>query len=67
MKTFNEQEIADYLSEKMKSWFFVNGMIKREFKFENFSDAFSFMTSSPLRQKKWIIIRIGVMCITWYG
>jgi len=52
MKTFNNQEIAKYLSGNLKGWVLENGMIKRDFKFENFVTAFSFMTSVALEAEK---------------
>lgn len=52
MKAFNNREIAEYLLENLKGWVFENGMIKRIFKFENFVDAFSFMTSVALEAEK---------------
>ncbi len=52
MKTFNNQETTKYLSENLKGWIFESGMIKRDFKFENFVTAFSFMTSVALEAEK---------------
>jgi len=47
-----ETEIKAHLSEKFKSWTFDNGAIKRELKFKNFVDAFSFMTAIALEAEK---------------
>ena len=52
MKAFNNQEIEKYLSESLKGWIFENGMIKRDFKFENFVAAFSFITSVAMEAEK---------------
>ena len=52
MKTFNNQEIAEKLAKNLKGWDFEKGMIKRDFKFENFVDAFSFMASVALQAEK---------------
>ncbi len=52
MKTFNNQEIAKYLAENLKNWVFEEDMIKRDFKFENFVEAFSFITSVALEAEK---------------
>lgn len=52
MKTFNNQEIVKHISENLKSWVLEKGMIKRDFKFENFIAAFSFMTSIALEAEK---------------
>lgn len=52
MKTFNNEEIAEYLSKNLKSWVFEKGTIKRDFKFENFVGAFSFMTAIALQAEK---------------
>jgi 4a-hydroxytetrahydrobiopterin dehydratase len=45
-------EISSHLSENLKNWTFDNGTIKREFKFKNFVDAFSFMTAIALESEK---------------
>lgn len=52
MNAFNNQEIAKYLSKNLSGWVFENGMIKRDFKFENFVAAFSFMTSIAMEAEK---------------
>ena len=52
MKAFSNQEIAKYLSENLKNWVFEKEVIKRDFKFENFVNAFSFMTSVAMEAEK---------------
>lgn len=52
MKTFTEREITDYLSQQLKDWKFEGNAIKRELKFKNFVDAFSFMTAIALEAEK---------------
>jgi 4a-hydroxytetrahydrobiopterin dehydratase len=47
-----ETEINAQLSEILKNWTFDNGAIKRELKFKNFVDAFSFMTAIALEAEK---------------
>jgi 4a-hydroxytetrahydrobiopterin dehydratase len=52
MKIFAEQETWEYLSKNLKSWTFEKGVIKREFEFKNFVEAFSFMTAIALEAEK---------------
>ncbi len=47
-----ETEIIAHLSEKLKNWTFNNGAIKKELKFKNFVDAFSFMTAIAMEAEK---------------
>lgn len=52
MKIFAEQETWEYLSKNLKNWSFEKGVIKREFEFKNFVEAFSFMTAIALEAEK---------------
>jgi len=52
MKIFAEQETWEYLSKNLKNWTFEKGVIKREFEFKNFVEAFSFMTAIALEAEK---------------
>lgn len=52
MKTFSELEISQHLSKNLKSWVFEKGVIKKDFKFKNFVEAFSFMTAIALEAEK---------------
>jgi 4a-hydroxytetrahydrobiopterin dehydratase len=52
MKTFSDHEISENLSRNLKDWAFEKGMIKRDFKFKNFVEAFSFMTAIALEAEK---------------
>ena len=44
MTSLLEQHQLDYFIEKNPSWIIDNKTIKKEFKFENFIEAFGFMT-----------------------
>ena len=50
--TITDTEIKAHLSKNLKSWTYANGAIKRELKFKNFVDAFSFMTAIALEAEK---------------
>tara|TARA_Y100001968_G_scaffold272554_1_gene264826 strand:- start:503 stop:712 length:210 start_codon:yes stop_codon:yes gene_type:complete len=54
-----EQHQLDYFIGKNPSWIIDNKAINKEFKFDNFIDAFGFMTKVALLSEKWIIIQIG--------
>ena len=48
MKTFTDTEIRDHVSTYLKGWAFEKGVIKRDFEFGDFIEAFSFMTAVAL-------------------
>ena len=50
--TIADIKIKAYLSKNLKNWTFDKGAIKRELKFKNFVDAFSFMTAIALEAEK---------------
>lgn len=52
MRTHSESEIQDHLSNNLKSWTYEKGVIKRDFEFGNFTEAFSFMTEVALAAEK---------------
>ena len=52
MASLLEQNQLDYFIEKNPSWIIDNNTIKREFKFDNFIDAFSFMSKVALLSEK---------------
>ena len=52
MASLLEQHQLDYFIEKNPSWIIDNKMIKREFKFDNFIDAFGFMSKVALLSEK---------------
>lgn len=52
MKPLSEDEITNYLSIHLKKWNLVEGVIRRDFKFKNFVQAFSFMTAIALEAEK---------------
>ena len=52
MVSLLEQNQLDYFIEKNPSWIIDNKTIKREFKFENFIDAFGFMSKVALLSEK---------------
>ncbi|MFZ0280726.1 MAG: 4a-hydroxytetrahydrobiopterin dehydratase [Bacteroidales bacterium] len=52
MKTFSKEEVTRYLELNLEGWTLGDTGIKREFKFANFVQAFSFMTSVALEAEK---------------
>ena len=52
MKVYTDQEISDQLSGDYKNWTYVDGVIRREFEFGDFTEAFSFMTAVALEAEK---------------
>lgn len=52
MKVYSNQEIGDQLSSDFKNWTYVDGVIRREFEFGDFTEAFSFMTAVALEAEK---------------
>ncbi len=52
MKAFSKFEVINYLDNNIKNWTFDGGSIKREFSFENFVEAFSFMTAVAMEAEK---------------
>lgn len=52
MKAFSKFEVISYLDLHIKNWTFDGNAIKREFKFETFVEAFSFMTAVALEAEK---------------
>jgi 4a-hydroxytetrahydrobiopterin dehydratase len=52
MKTLSKDEVINYLALHLKNWSFEESVIKRDFKFKTFVEAFSFMTSVALEAEK---------------
>lgn len=52
MKTLAKDEVIDYLEKHLKNWSFKDSLIKREFTFKTFVQAFSFMTAIALEAEK---------------
>ncbi len=52
MVSLIEQNQLDSFIEKNPSWIIDNKMIKKEFKFDNFIDAFGFMSKVALLSEK---------------
>lgn len=52
MKALSGKEITEFLSAKLPEWTFNREFITRSFKFKNFVEAFSFMTSVALEAEK---------------
>jgi len=52
MTSLLEQNQLDYFIENNRSWILENKTIKREFKFDNFFDAFCFMCKVALLSEK---------------
>ncbi len=52
MVSLIEQNQLDYFIEKNPSWVIDNKSIKKEFKFDNFIDAFGFMSKVALLSEK---------------
>lgn len=49
MKTFSDTEIEDHVLKYLKGWVFEKGVIKRDFEFGDFIEAFSFMTAVAMQ------------------
>jgi 4a-hydroxytetrahydrobiopterin dehydratase len=52
MKPLSEAEVKEFLVGHLKDWTPGQNSIKREFKFKNFTGAFSFMTAVALEAEK---------------
>lgn len=52
MKALLEKEIKELLTLNLKEWSLEKKVIKRDFKFKNFVEAFSFMTAIALEAEK---------------
>ena len=52
MKTFSETEIKEHIATYLNNWAFEKGVIKRDFEFGNFIEAFSFMSAVALVAEK---------------
>jgi len=52
MTSLLEQNQLDYFIKKNPSWIIDNKTIKKEFKFDNFIDAFGFMSKVALLSEK---------------
>ena len=52
MVSLLDQNQLDFFREKNPSWIIDNKMIKKEFKFDNFIDAFGFMSKVALLSEK---------------
>jgi len=52
MKALTKEEVTGYLKNNLKDWTEERAGIKREFKFKNFIEAFSFMTAVALEAEK---------------
>ena len=52
MASLLEKNQIDYFIEKNPSWIIDNKSIKKEFKFDNFIDAFGFMSKVALLSEK---------------
>lgn len=52
MRAFSKSEINELLSVKLKDWAFDGSCLTRNFRFENFVKAFSFMTSIAFEAEK---------------
>jgi 4a-hydroxytetrahydrobiopterin dehydratase len=52
MKPLTKEEVVSYLAMNLKGWAYTDTAIRREFKFRNFIDAFSFMTGIALEAEK---------------
>ena len=51
MKTYNEQETNDKLQE-LRGWVYEDNGIEKAYEFENFVEAFSFMTKVAMLSEK---------------
>lgn len=52
MKTYSVAEVEKFLSESLKSWSFDGVHLSRNYKFSDFVNAFSFMTSVAFHAEK---------------
>jgi len=52
MNALSITQVTDFLTSKLKNWSFDGNVIKREFKFKTFVEAFSFMTAVALEAEK---------------
>ena len=52
MKVYSDVEIQDQLSTRFQSWVYGDGVIRRDFEFGDFTEAFSFMTAVALEAEK---------------
>ena len=52
MKALSVTEVNEFLAENLKNWSFDGNHLLRNFKFDNFVSAFSFMTSVALQAEK---------------
>lgn len=52
MKALSEQEAAKFLTLHLKEWSFEKNVLKRDFKFKTFIEAFSFMTAVAFEAEK---------------
>lgn len=52
MKTLTEQEVVIFLKENLKDWTLEKNTIFRNFKFNTFVEAFSFMTAVAFEAEK---------------
>ena len=65
MKKYTEVEVKKYLTENLKKWSFENGLIRRDFEFKDFTEAFSFVTAVALLSERadhhpeWRCLRFG--------
>jgi 4a-hydroxytetrahydrobiopterin dehydratase len=48
MRKFTDKEIISHISKMLNNWTFEEDLIKRDFEFMDFIEAFSFMTSVAL-------------------
>lgn len=52
MKTLSKEEVVNFMAIHLKKWSLEGTSIKRDFKFKNFVEAFSFMTAIALEVEK---------------
>ena len=52
MKALSKFEVISYLELNLKNWIYDGEVIKREFKFKTFVEAFSFMAAIALEAEK---------------
>jgi 4a-hydroxytetrahydrobiopterin dehydratase len=52
MNVLTSEEVIEYVARHLEKWTFTYTAIKRDFKFTNFIEAFSFMTAVALEAEK---------------
>ena len=52
MRVLSNEEVSNYLADHLTNWTLAGSAIRRELRFRNFIEAFSFMTTIALEAEK---------------